>query len=169
MLALIEYFFFGIKVGQARGKYGVKAPATTGNEHFERYHRVHQNTLEQLVISCRACTLRHLRFPMWAAIFGVVFMRPCVLLQPLHRQSDKRGPGVIVSVLASAVLVVGLDRRCVDDARLITLNAGNCREPTRIAASFRPAFPVGSNGRIEHVHFDVCTCSLIRSDAGTAS
>ena len=50
MLALVEYFFFSIKVGQARGKYGVKAPATTGNEMFERYNRVHQNTLEQLVM-----------------------------------------------------------------------------------------------------------------------
>ena len=32
MLALLEYFYFSIQVGQARGKYGVKAPATTGNE-----------------------------------------------------------------------------------------------------------------------------------------
>ena len=35
-----------IMVGRARGTYGVKAPATTGHPEFERYFRVHQNTLE---------------------------------------------------------------------------------------------------------------------------
>src|SRR5258705_10102976 len=109
MLALIEYFFFGIKVGQARGKYGVKAPATTGNEHFERYHRVHQNTLEQLVIFLPGLYgFATYVSPMWAAIFGVVFIAGRAYYYNLYiGNPDKRGPGVIVSVLASAVLVVG--------------------------------------------------------------
>ncbi len=45
-LALIEYSVFGMLVGKARGKYGIDAPAITGNPIFERYYRVHQNTLE---------------------------------------------------------------------------------------------------------------------------
>ena len=49
-LALIEYSVFGILVGRARGKYGIDAPAITGNPIFERYYRVHQNTLEILVL-----------------------------------------------------------------------------------------------------------------------
>lgn len=49
VLAVIEYLVFGFQVGMARGKYGVKAPAITGNAVFERYFRVQQNTLEQLV------------------------------------------------------------------------------------------------------------------------
>lgn len=48
LLAVIQYFFFGVLVGKARGQYGVKAPAVTGNEHFERAFRVQMNTLEQL-------------------------------------------------------------------------------------------------------------------------
>ena len=50
MLALIEYTVFSFQVGKARGKYGVKAPAITGHPEFERYFRVQQNTLEQIVI-----------------------------------------------------------------------------------------------------------------------
>ena len=48
-IALLEYVYFGFQVGQARARYGVAAPAVTGNPIFERYHRVHQNTLENLV------------------------------------------------------------------------------------------------------------------------
>ena len=43
LCALIEYFVFGWLVGKARGKYGVKAPATSGHEVFDRYFRVQQN------------------------------------------------------------------------------------------------------------------------------
>ena len=39
MLALIEYFYFGIQVGGARARTGVKAPAVAGNEEFERFFR----------------------------------------------------------------------------------------------------------------------------------
>ncbi len=39
-LALLEYVFFGYLVGRARGRYGVNAPAVTGEPMFERYHRV---------------------------------------------------------------------------------------------------------------------------------
>ena len=50
ILALIEYIVFAMRVGWARGKYGVNAPATTGHPEFERHFRVQQNTLEQIVI-----------------------------------------------------------------------------------------------------------------------
>ncbi len=49
-LALLELLYFMIEVGRARGRFNVPAPATTGNEMFERYLRVQMNTLEQLVI-----------------------------------------------------------------------------------------------------------------------
>ena len=50
VLALLEYAILGLLVGQARGKYKAPAPATTGDPIFERYFRVHQNTMEQLVV-----------------------------------------------------------------------------------------------------------------------
>ena len=40
MLALVQYFYFSIEVGRARGRCGVPAPAISGNDEFERYFRV---------------------------------------------------------------------------------------------------------------------------------
>ncbi|MBT4257414.1 MAG: MAPEG family protein, partial [Gammaproteobacteria bacterium] len=57
VLALIEYQVFGMLVGRARGKYDVKAPAVSGNEVFERYYRVQQNTAEQLIVFLPAITI----------------------------------------------------------------------------------------------------------------
>lgn len=48
--ALAQFAFFGALVGRARGRYGVRAPAVSGNEIFERYYRVHYNTFEQLML-----------------------------------------------------------------------------------------------------------------------
>ena len=50
VVALFQYIFFATRVGWARGKYGVSAPATTGNPIFERYYRVQGNTLEMLIL-----------------------------------------------------------------------------------------------------------------------
>jgi glutathione S-transferase len=109
MLALLEYFYFSIAVGQARGKYGVKAPATTGNEIFERYHRVHQNTMEQLVIFLPGLyAFASLVSPTWAALLGVVFIVGRAVYFNLYiGNPDKRGPGVLISLLATAVLIIG--------------------------------------------------------------
>jgi len=75
LLALIEYVVLGMLVGRARGKYGVKAPAVTGHEMFERYFRVHQNTLELLVVFVPAMWLfGSYVSPGWAATLGLVYV-----------------------------------------------------------------------------------------------
>lgn len=48
LAALLFYFWTGLMVGNARRKYNVPAPATTGNPEFERVFRVQMNTLEWL-------------------------------------------------------------------------------------------------------------------------
>tara|TARA_B100001559_G_scaffold160287_1_gene134500 strand:+ start:1514 stop:1897 length:384 start_codon:yes stop_codon:yes gene_type:complete len=50
VLILIQTLFFGFEVGKARGKYKIKAPAVSGDEMFDRHYRIHQNTIEQIVI-----------------------------------------------------------------------------------------------------------------------
>ena len=50
VMILIQVLFFGVQVGKARSKYNVQAPAVSGNEIFERHYRIHQNTIEQIVI-----------------------------------------------------------------------------------------------------------------------
>ena len=74
-LALLQYLTFGFKVGRARGRYAVKAPAVTGNELFERHFRVHQNTLEQLVVFLPGLYLfSHYLEPRVAAVFGLIYL-----------------------------------------------------------------------------------------------
>lgn len=50
VLSLLQFAGFGFLVGSARGKFGVHAPATSGHELFDRYYRVHYNTMEQLIL-----------------------------------------------------------------------------------------------------------------------
>ena len=49
LAAILQYLVFGALTGRARGRYGVKAPAVSGHEGFERAYRVQMNTLELLV------------------------------------------------------------------------------------------------------------------------
>lgn len=49
LLILLLVVVTGINVGRARGKYGVKAPATSGHPMFDRAYRVQMNTLEGVV------------------------------------------------------------------------------------------------------------------------
>jgi glutathione S-transferase len=49
LLALLLHLVLTMRVGRARARYGIKAPAVTGNEHFERAYRIQMNTVEQMV------------------------------------------------------------------------------------------------------------------------
>jgi len=49
-LSLLLYLGAMFNVCRARLRYGIKLPATTGHEGFERAFRAQQNTLEQLVV-----------------------------------------------------------------------------------------------------------------------
>ncbi len=74
-LALIQFVAFGFQVGGARQKYGIKAPATTGNEIFERHFRVQQNTLEALIVFLPSLYVFCRYFnPLWAAALGGVYL-----------------------------------------------------------------------------------------------
>ena len=75
VLAIAQYLWFGVLVGQARGRYGVHAPAVTGHETFERYYRVQMNTLELLVALVPAMYLAaRYWLPLWVAAAGAVFI-----------------------------------------------------------------------------------------------
>ena len=75
LLALIQFFVFGVLVGRARGLYGVKAPAVAGHEMFERAHRVQMNTLEVLVILVPVLYLSARQWnPTYSAIAGAIYL-----------------------------------------------------------------------------------------------
>ncbi len=56
ILIVLQTFWFAFQVGQARVRCRIDAPACTGAPELERAFRVHQNTLEQVVVLHR---LRH--------------------------------------------------------------------------------------------------------------
>ena len=109
LLALIEFLVFGTLVGRARGKYGIKAPATSGSAEFERYFRVHQNTQEQLVIFLPALWIfGQLVSPTWGAALGVVFLvGRAVYAAGYYADPEKRGPGFLIGALANFALILG--------------------------------------------------------------
>lgn len=74
-LAIAQYIWFVVLVGQARGRYGVHAPAVTGHDIFERYYRVQMNTLELLVPLLPTMYLAARYWsPPWVAAAGVVYL-----------------------------------------------------------------------------------------------
>jgi uncharacterized membrane protein YecN with MAPEG domain len=109
VLALVQYVAFGMLVGWARGKYGVKAPAVTGHEIFDRYFRVHQNTLELLVAFVPAIWLFGMYVdPTWAALLGLVYLVARVLyLRGYVKDPARREVGFTLSVLPILVLLAG--------------------------------------------------------------
>ena len=108
-LALIEYIVILLQTGRARQTYGVKAPATTGDPIFERYYRVQQNTVEQLVIFFPALLLfAHYVGPRAATVLGLVFIvGRVVYARGYIADPEKRGPGFALSFGANVILVLG--------------------------------------------------------------
>lgn len=110
VLALLQFFFFGFRVARARSKYGVPAPATSGNEVFERYFRVQMNTLEQLVIFLPALWI-FARFvsPPVAAGLGVVFIvGRAIYAETYVRDPKKRALGFALTAFANFALMIGV-------------------------------------------------------------
>ena len=107
VLAVSQFFFFGILVGRAREKYGVKAPATSGHELFERAFRVQMNTMEQLVGFLPALLIASVYWPnAIVAGIGVIYL----VGRFLYRRSyvadpAKRGPGFLLTVIPTFVLL----------------------------------------------------------------
>lgn len=109
ILALLQFIYFTVHVGQMRMKHGVKAPATTGDSEFERAFRVQQNTMEQLVVVLPAMWICGQYFdPLYAAGLGVVFIvgrfvyRASYLKDPATRTN-----GFTIGVVATFVMLFG--------------------------------------------------------------
>jgi glutathione S-transferase len=109
VLALLQFVVFGFKVGKARGRYGVKAPAITGNDIFERHFRVQQNTLELLVALVPGLYL-YSRYwnPLVAVALGVIYLIGREVYAAAYvKEPAKRSAGYGMSFLPVAVLVLG--------------------------------------------------------------
>ncbi len=108
-LVLIQYLALGVRVGQARTRYGVEAPAITGHPIFERHFRVHQNTMEQLIIFLPALWLfAYYVSASIATVLGFVFIVGRVVYERGYvAEPKKRAPGVVLTAIANALLLLG--------------------------------------------------------------
>jgi glutathione S-transferase len=108
VLILVQYMYFGIQVGSARVKYGVKAPATSGDVQFERINRVHLNTLEQLVVLIPALWIyAHFVNPLWGAGLGLVyFIGRFVYSWQYTKDPATRSIGFMMSYLPGIVMLI---------------------------------------------------------------
>lgn len=109
LLALVQYTWFSLRVGIARPKYGVNAPKTTGDENWERLFRVQQNTLEQLALFVPGMlAFAFYVSALWSLVPGLVFLVGRQLYSYEYvTNPGSRTPGMAMTLLANAVLLVG--------------------------------------------------------------
>ncbi len=109
VLALLQYFVFGLLVGRARAKFDVHAPAITGHPVFERYYRVHQNTLELMIMFIPAIVLfgYWVRPDLGAGIGFVYVIGRVIYLRAYISDPARRGLGFGLSVLPILILLIG--------------------------------------------------------------
>lgn len=109
LLALALYLAVTLNVGKARMTYKVKAPATTGNEQFERAYRVQMNTLEQMAFFLPSLWLCALFLSdIAAAAGGLIWIVGRALYAFAYiRDPASRGRGMMVSFAAQIALFLG--------------------------------------------------------------
>jgi glutathione S-transferase len=109
VLMLVQFFVFAILVSRARVKNNILAPAISGNETFERYFRIHQNTMEQLVVVLPALWLFGWYVePLSAAAMGLVFIAGRWMYCSAYvKDPAKRAIGFVIGNLAQTVLLLG--------------------------------------------------------------
>lgn len=108
VLALLQFFFFGFMTGQARRTSGLKAPATSGDDGFERMYRVQVNTLETLVAFLPALFIAAKYWPsLLVSCLGLVYIAGRFIYWRAYiKEPSSRGLGFMLSMLPTLVLLV---------------------------------------------------------------
>jgi uncharacterized membrane protein YecN with MAPEG domain len=110
ILVLALYFYMGGVVGRMRGRHNILAPAVIGHPEFERAFRVHGNTMEQLVIFLPLLWLATVLYNgiAWLpALFGLIFLIGRIIYMQIYMSDpQKRGPGILIGMLAIVGLLV---------------------------------------------------------------
>lgn len=107
-LAIFQFLVFGAYTGQARGKAGLKAPAMTGDEGFERMYRVQMNTLEVMIAFLPGLFLAALHWPTYvvAPLGGIYLIGRHLYWRSYVTAPSKRGLGFTLSIAPTIALVV---------------------------------------------------------------
>ena len=106
LLAVAQLVFFSVLVGRARGRYGVKAPAVSGHEMFERAYRVQMNTLEWalMTLPCLWICAAYVGDAVAAGLGGVWLLGRVWYAVAYARDPALRARGFTVGALAFGAL-----------------------------------------------------------------
>lgn len=109
VLAIAQLILFGVLVGRARGRYGVKAPAVSGHEMFERAYRVQMNTLELMVAFLPALYIaaKYWPQPYVAAMGSVYLVGRFIYWRSYTVAPARRGLGFALSMIPVMALLIG--------------------------------------------------------------
>ncbi len=96
----------GIHVGRSRVRYGIKAPAISGNELFERAYRIQMNTLENAAMVLPTLWINAAFISdRGAAALGAVWLAARIWYALAYQKEPaKRGPAFGLSMTAFALL-----------------------------------------------------------------
>ena len=108
LAAVIQVMAFQWRVGKARNEFGVPGPATSGPETWQRYNRVHLNTVENLVIFFPLLWLcAWFADPRLAAAAGLGFVAARALYSRRYvADPNTRGPAVWLTGFCCHVLLL---------------------------------------------------------------
>ena len=121
LLIGLFYFYTAFRVGNLRGKHGIKAPATSGHPQFDRAYRVQLNTLEQMGIFLPFLWVSAFYPIPWAwlaPLIGFIWLLGrIVYLRGYMTDPDKRLIGAMTGGLTSLVMFIiaaaGVVRACL--------------------------------------------------------
>jgi len=108
VIAVLQFFFFGAMTGNARRTSGLKAPAISGDEGFERMYRVQMNTLETLVVFLPVLYISAKYWPAYIiAGLGVIYIIGRFIYWRAYVTEPKtRGLGFMLSMLPTLFLII---------------------------------------------------------------
>jgi glutathione S-transferase len=108
VVAVLQFFFFGAMTGNARRLSGLKAPAMSGNEQFERMYRVQMNTLETLVVFLPALFLASKYWPsvLIVTLGSLYIVGRHIYWRAYVSDPSKRTLGFMISIIPTLTLLL---------------------------------------------------------------
>lgn len=115
LVSLLVYVWMIFRIGGARRRTGIDAPAMIGDPELERHLRVQANTVEWLVIYLPSLWLFAIYWnDLFAAAAGVVWIVGRILYALGYAaDAKKRELGFVIQMLATAVLLFGALGRAI--------------------------------------------------------
>lgn len=108
IIAVAQFFLFGFLTGKERRKSGLKAPAITGDDGFERMYRVQSNTLETLIAFLPALFIasNYVSYYLTASLGLLYIIGRFIYWISYTKNPTSRGLGFMMSMLPTLVLIV---------------------------------------------------------------